>query len=112
MPKGESLKMVRERITPYWKEEVCNTLKNLKKDGKDGTVLYVAHEHVLRGMVQTLTGIDNTEVLSLRIPNAAPFVFEFDENMEPIRNYYLGESENVSVTDSTKEESKETVLKL
>jgi bisphosphoglycerate-dependent phosphoglycerate mutase len=51
MPKGESLKMVKERITPYWKEEVCKTLKNLKRDGKDGTVLYVAHEHVLRGMV-------------------------------------------------------------
>lgn len=81
MPRGESLKMVRERITPYWQEEVCNTLRNLTKQGKEGTVLYVAHEHVLRGMVQTLTGIDNTEVLSLRIPNAAPFVFEFDENM-------------------------------
>jgi 2,3-bisphosphoglycerate-dependent phosphoglycerate mutase len=111
MPKGESLKMVRERITPYWKEEVCNTLKNLKIDGKDGTVLYVAHEHVLRGMVQTLTGIDNTAILSLRIPNAAPFVFEFDENMEPIRNYYLGD-ETVSVTESTKKESKATYFKI
>lgn len=111
MPKGESLKMVRERITPYWKEEVCKTLKNLKKDGKDGTVLYVAHEHVLRGMVQTLTGIDNQAILSLRIPNAAPFVFEFDENMEPLRNYYLGD-ESVGVTDSNKKESKETILKL
>ena len=111
MPRGESLKMVRERITPYWHEEVCKTLRNLKKQGKDGTVLYVAHEHVLRGMVQTLTGIDNTAILSLRIPNAAPFIFEFDENMQPIRNYYL-DNENVSVTESTKKESKETVLKL
>lgn len=90
---------------------MCNTLRNLKKQGKDGTVLYVAHEHVLRGMVQTLTGIDNTQVLSLRIPNAAPFVFEFDENMNPIRNYYL-DNEDVPVAESTKEESKETVLKI
>ena len=73
--------MVRERITPYWETEVCKTLRGLRKEGKDGTVLFVAHEHVLRGMVQTLTGIDNKAILDLRIPNAAPFVFEFDENM-------------------------------
>lgn len=59
-------------------------------------------------MVQTLTGINNTQILDLRIPNAAPFIFEFDQNINPIRNYYLGE--NVSVTESSIKESKETVL--
>jgi 2,3-bisphosphoglycerate-dependent phosphoglycerate mutase len=59
-------------------------------------------------MVQNLTGIDNDAVMDLRIPNAAPFVFEFDQNLVPIRNYYLGESEDVPVTASTKVESYET----
>jgi hypothetical protein len=45
--------------------------------------------------------------LGLRIPNAVPFIFEFDENMEVLRNYYL-ENEDVSVIDSLLEESKET----
>ena len=67
----------------------------------------MAHEHVLRGMVQTLTGIDNTQILDLRIPNAAPFVFEFDKNFKPIKNYYI-EDENTCVVDSLLEESKET----
>jgi 2,3-bisphosphoglycerate-dependent phosphoglycerate mutase len=111
MPKGESLKMVRERITPYWEKEVYKTLKSLTEEGKPGTLLFVAHEHVLRGMVQTLTGIDNQQILSLRIPNAAPFIFEFDENMKPIRNYYL-DNKSVPVTDSAKKESNETVLKI
>jgi bisphosphoglycerate-dependent phosphoglycerate mutase len=43
-------------------------------------MLFVAHEHVLRGMVQFLSGMDNEKVLSLRLPNAAPFVYEFDIN--------------------------------
>ena len=66
----------------------------------------MAHEHVLRGMVQYLTGISNEEVLNLRIPNAVPFIFEFDENMKPIRNYYLGD-ENTPVFSSKIKESKE-----
>ena len=78
MPKGESLKMVINRVAPYWNEEVVESLKSLKKSGNSTTLLYTAHEHVLRGMVKYLTGIDNEQVLSLRIPNAAPFIFEFD----------------------------------
>mgnify|MGYP000906258229 CR=1 FL=1 len=72
------------------------TLKNVE-GGK--SVLFVAHEHVLRGMVQTLSGMDNDSMMSLRLPNAAPFVFEFDKNDEfkPLKNYYIqDESESVS----------------
>ena len=57
--------------------------------------------------MKLLTGIDNEQVLNLRIPNAVPFIFEFDENMQVLRNYYL-DDESVSVVESLKEESKET----
>lgn len=59
MPMGESLKMVINRVTPYWNEEVVESLKKLKSSGSNCTLLYTAHEHVLRGMVKYLTGIDN-----------------------------------------------------
>ena len=77
MPRGESLKMVRERVTPYWEDVIKPTLENV---GEGKSVLFVAHEHVLRGMVQTLSGMDNDSMMGLRLPNAAPFVFEFDRN--------------------------------
>jgi bisphosphoglycerate-dependent phosphoglycerate mutase len=48
MPTGESLKMVKERITPYWKEVI---IPQIKKQDKNKSTLFVAHEHVLRGMV-------------------------------------------------------------
>lgn len=48
MPKGESLKMVRERIEPFWKDQIFPTFKNF---GGEKAILFVAHEHVLRGMV-------------------------------------------------------------
>jgi len=58
-------------------------------------------------MVKLLTGINNEQVLDLRIPNAIPFIFEFDQNMKVLRNYYLGD-EDTSIIDSLVEESKET----
>jgi 2,3-bisphosphoglycerate-dependent phosphoglycerate mutase len=108
MPVGESLKMVRERVTPYFKEEILKSLYHL---GKGKSLLFVGHEHIFRGMIQTLTGIDNQAILDLRIPNAAPFVFEFDEHQRPIKNYYV-ENKDIPVTESTKKESKETQLNL
>ena len=69
----------------------------------------MAHEHVLRGMVKYLTGISNDRILDLRIPNAAPFVFEFDKNITPIKNYYLDDT-STEVVDSQKKESKETIF--
>ena len=62
-----------------------------------------------RGLVKVLTGIDNEALLGLRIPNAAPFVFEFDSNMKPLRNYYV-DNEEVEVVDSNKIETKETLF--
>ena len=58
-------------------------------------MLFVAHEHVLRGMVQFLSGMDNDKVLSLSLPNAAPFVYEFDINQDfkPVKNYYAEDKE-------------------
>ena len=69
----------------------------------------MAHEHVLRGMVKYLTGISNDRILDLRIPNAAPFVFEFDKDITPIKNYYLDDT-STEVVDSQKKESKETIF--
>lgn len=72
-------------------------------------MLFTAHQHVCRGVVKVLTGIDNEAVMGLRIPNAAPFVFEFDQNMRPLRNYYA-DNEDVEVAQSQKLESKETLF--
>ena len=48
MPTGESLKMVKESITSYWKEVI---ILQIKKLDQHKSTLFVAHEHVLRGLV-------------------------------------------------------------
>ena len=52
-------------------------------------VLIVGHENVLRGIVQTLSGMSNEEILRYNIPTAVPFVYEFDRHLNPIKFYYI-----------------------
>ena len=82
--------MVRERVEAYWKEEIVPSLKDM--GGKQ--VLFATHKHVLRGMVQYLAELDNEEIPDLIIPNASPFVFEFDttQDLKVVRNYYVDNS--------------------
>ena len=72
-------------------------------------MLLTAHQHTCRGFVKMLTGVDNETIKGLRIPNAAPFVFEFDKNMKPLKNYYV-ENKDTEVVESDKIESKETLF--
>jgi len=78
LPKGESLKMAIRRVIPYWQDTICPAVMQNKR------VIVVAHENVLRGIVQTLSGMSNEEILHYNIPTATPFVYEFDTNLNPL----------------------------
>ncbi|MNI60299.1 2,3-bisphosphoglycerate-dependent phosphoglycerate mutase [compost metagenome] len=39
--------------------------------------------------------IDETALLSLNIPTGVPLVYELDEEVNPIRRFYLGEQEKI-----------------
>ena len=101
MPVGESLKMVKERVKGYWEDEILPTLKDM--GGKQ--VLFSTHKHVLRGMVQYLAELSNDDIPKLIIPNASPFVFEFDlsQDCKVVKNYYV-EDIDQSVFDNAKED--------
>ena len=83
LPAGESLKMAIQRVIPFWQDTICPAVMDNKK------VIVVAHENVLRGIVQTLSGMSNEEILHYNIPTATPFVYEFDRHLNPLRYYYL-----------------------
>jgi 2,3-bisphosphoglycerate-dependent phosphoglycerate mutase len=52
-------------------------------------VVVVAHGNSLRAIVKHLAGMNEEEILAYNIPTACPLVFEFDQNMTPLKNYYL-----------------------
>lgn len=58
-------------------------------------VVVVAHGNSLRSIVKHLDNISEEDIIGLNIPTAVPLIYEFDENMVPIRNYYLGDPEEL-----------------
>ena len=83
LPRTESLKTTVERVLPYWNDTIAPSVM----EGKN--VVVVAHGNSLRAIVKHLANMNETDILEYNIPTACPLVFEFDEKLKPIKNYYL-----------------------
>lgn len=89
IPSTESLKDTIKRVMPYWECEIFPQLKVSEN------VLIVAHGNSLRSIVKYLKGISDEDIASLNIPTAVPYVFEFDDEMNFVRDYYLGDQDEI-----------------
>ncbi|MBT6068493.1 2,3-diphosphoglycerate-dependent phosphoglycerate mutase [Candidatus Peregrinibacteria bacterium] len=85
LPESECLKDTVERFLPYWEEEIVPEIKAGKK------VLISAHGNSLRALVKYLDNVSDEEIPHLNIPTGIPLVYELDEDLKPIKHYYLGD---------------------
>ena len=53
-------------------------------------VIIAAHGNSLRALIKHLDGISDDDIVELNIPTARPLVYELDDNLKPIKHYYLG----------------------
>lgn len=89
LPLTESLKLTIDRFLPYWHETIAPMIKSGKK------VVVVAHGNSLRALVKYLDNISEEEIVGLNIPTGVPLVYKLDENLKPVKNYYLGDQEKI-----------------
>ena len=54
-------------------------------------VLIAAHGNSLRALVKYLDGISDADIVELNIPTGIPLVYELNDDLTPIRHYYLGD---------------------
>ncbi|PZC52089.1 MULTISPECIES: 2,3-diphosphoglycerate-dependent phosphoglycerate mutase [unclassified Mesotoga] len=90
LPRTECLKDTVARFLPLWKNEISTEIKSGKK------VLIVAHGNSLRALVKYLDNIPDEEIVGLNIPTGIPLVYELDDDLEPIKHYYLGDPEEIA----------------
>ena len=87
LPQNESLETTIERVVPFY-------LETIKADMKAGKrVVVAAHGNSLRALVKYLDNLSNEEILGVNIPTATPLVYEFDNDLNPVKHYYLGDQE-------------------
>jgi 2,3-bisphosphoglycerate-dependent phosphoglycerate mutase len=84
IPLTECLKDTVARFLPYWNTTIAPQVQAGK------SVIIAAHGNSLRALVKYLDGISDDEILNCNIPTGVPLVYELDDNMKPIQNYYLG----------------------
>jgi len=87
LPLTECLKDTVARFLPYWHTEIVPVIKSGKR------VLIVAHGNSLRALVKYLDNVSDEEIVGLNIPTGVPLVYEIDDNLKPIKSYYLGDPE-------------------
>ncbi|WP_338130022.1 2,3-diphosphoglycerate-dependent phosphoglycerate mutase [Dielma fastidiosa] len=89
LPSSESLKTTIERVVPYFE----NCIKPAMLEGK--RVLITAHGNSLRSLVKYFDGIADDDIVDVNIPTGIPLVYEFDENFNAIKHYYLGDQKAI-----------------
>lgn len=89
LPRTESLKETIERIMPYWKCVIFPRLKTANE------LLVVAHGNSLRGIIKHLKHISDEDIVNLNLPTAVPYVFEFDDDLNLVNDYFLGDPEEI-----------------
>jgi 2,3-bisphosphoglycerate-dependent phosphoglycerate mutase len=89
LPLTECLKDTVARVVPYWEKAIVPQIKLGKK------IIVVAHGNSLRALVKYLDAISDNDIVNLNIPTAIPLVYELNENIKPIKSYYLGDQESV-----------------
>jgi len=90
LPLTECLKDTVARFVPYWEGTIAPMVKSGKR------VLITAHGNSLRALVKYLDNIPENEIVELNIPTGIPLVYELDENLKPIKHYYLGDQDEIA----------------
>ena len=89
LPATESLATTLDRVIPYWETTLAPQLKQ-------GLFPIVsAHGNSLRALVKHIDGISDDDIMRLNIPTGIPLVYEFDDELNPIRHYYLGDQDKL-----------------
>lgn len=74
---------------PFWYDTICPQVLDYQD------VIVVAHGNSLRAIVKNLSKMSEEEIIAYNIPTACPLVYEFDENMKVLKNYFLLDEEEL-----------------
>jgi len=89
MPATESLQDTLTRVLPYWKEIIIPMVLDRKR------ILIAAHGNSIRALIKYLDDVPKDEITGINIPTGFPLVYELDDSLNPVRHYYLGDTEEI-----------------
>ncbi len=89
LPLTECLKDTVARFLPIWHETIAPAIQRGER------VLIAAHGNSLRALVKYLDKVPDDEIVELNIPTGMPLIYELDDDLKPLKRYYLGDPDKV-----------------
>ena len=83
LPTTENLDDTIKRVIDYWNSDIKKDLLNNKN------VIIVAHGNSLRALIKYLDKISDKDIMNIEIPTGKPICYELDNNLSPIKHYYI-----------------------
>ena len=83
LPKTENLIDTIKRVMEYWNSDIKPDLE------KGRNIIIAAHGNSLRGLMKYLDDISDEDIVKLEIQTGNPICYELDDNLKPIRHYYV-----------------------
>jgi 2,3-bisphosphoglycerate-dependent phosphoglycerate mutase len=88
-PRTECLKDTVERFLPYWHSRIAPSVRSGER------TIVAAHGNSLRALIKYLDNVSDEEIVELNIPTGQPLVYELDDDLRPLRHYYLGDPDAI-----------------
>jgi len=94
IPLTECLKDTVNRFLPYWHDHLAPAIKSGHR------IIIAAHGNSLRALVKYLDNISDQDIVKLNIPTGIPLIYELNDDLEPLKHYYLGDSEAIKKAEA------------
>ena len=95
LPRGESLKIVVERVLPYWQSAIAPQIKAGKK------VLIAAHGNSLRALLKHLEGKSDAEIEGINLATGVPRAYKLNDRLLSARHADVGDPDEIARRIST-----------
>jgi 2,3-bisphosphoglycerate-dependent phosphoglycerate mutase len=89
LPATECLRDTVDRVVPFWNDSIAAAIRAGRR------VIVSAHGNSLRALIKHLDGISDEDIIKLNVPTGQPLVYELDEQLRPLRHYYLGDTAQI-----------------
>ena len=94
LPATECLKDTVARVLPFWNDHIVPAIR------AGNRVLIAAHGNSLRALVMYLDGMSEEAIVKLNIPTAQPLVYELNDDLKPVKSYYLADPKEIAAAQA------------
>ena len=95
IPLSENLKMVVERVVPYWESNIVPAIRANK------SVIVAASGNSLRALLKHIENMSDADIVEFNFPTGIPLLCELDSDLKLVKRSFLASEEDLKAALAT-----------